>query len=124
MAHLLPAGVLAQPETGARRRRCPGVPSSPALISAPFGTGLHTAFDFAAGGCAVAAIASWSRGKRYVYRAVTAPAPSVDGVPEGAVPPGRRTGAGLAGAQATPPADSGTGGGWLLCRGGRWRAHV
>ena len=45
---------------------------------------------FGAGGCAVAAIASWSRGKRYVYRpSVTAAAPSVDGVPEGVVAPER-----------------------------------
>jgi MFS family permease len=37
------------------------------LISAPFEKGLHTAFDFAIGACLVAALASWSRGKRYVH---------------------------------------------------------
>jgi MFS family permease len=39
----------------------------PKLISAPFQNGLHTAFDFAIGGCLVAAGASWLRGGRYVY---------------------------------------------------------
>jgi hypothetical protein len=39
----------------------------PHLIAAPFGNGLHEAFDFAAAACLVAALASWSRGSRYVY---------------------------------------------------------
>ncbi|MGA8016431.1 MAG: MFS transporter [Candidatus Dormiibacterota bacterium] len=39
----------------------------PSLITAPFGSGLHVAFDFALGGCLVAALASWSRGGRYVH---------------------------------------------------------
>jgi MFS family permease len=38
----------------------------PQLISGPFRSGLHEAFAFAAGACAVAAIASWSRGRRYL----------------------------------------------------------
>lgn len=37
------------------------------LVSPPFGSGLHEAFDFAIAACLVAAVASWSRGKRYVY---------------------------------------------------------
>jgi len=39
----------------------------PRLISGPFRTGLHEAFAFAVACCAVAAFASWSRGKRFVY---------------------------------------------------------
>ncbi len=39
----------------------------PHLISAPFGTGLHYAFDFAIACSVVAAVASWLRGKRYVH---------------------------------------------------------
>jgi len=38
----------------------------PQLISAPFQAGLHTAFAFAIAACLVAAVASWSRGGRYV----------------------------------------------------------
>jgi len=38
-----------------------------ALISAPFENGLRQAFDFAAGACVVAAIASWLSGERYVH---------------------------------------------------------
>jgi MFS family permease len=36
------------------------------LISGPFKSGLHEAFFFAIGACLVAALASWSRGQRYV----------------------------------------------------------
>jgi MFS family permease len=61
MAHLLPAGVLAGLKP-AQAATLLGRSFFPRLIAAPFGAGLHTAFDFAAGGCAVAAIASWSRG--------------------------------------------------------------
>jgi MFS family permease len=39
----------------------------PHLISAPFRTGLHEAFAFSIVACAVAAVASWSLGKRYVH---------------------------------------------------------
>jgi hypothetical protein len=38
----------------------------PKLISGPFQSGLHTAFMFAIAACLVAAVASWSRGRRYV----------------------------------------------------------
>ncbi len=38
----------------------------PHLISAPFHSGLQEAFIFATLACVVAAVASWSRGKRYV----------------------------------------------------------
>src|ERR1700722_8259296 len=39
----------------------------PHLISNPFRTGLHEVFAFSVVACAVAAAASWSRGKRFVY---------------------------------------------------------
>jgi MFS family permease len=39
----------------------------PSLITAPFGSGLHVAFDFSIAGCVIAAAASWSRGGRYVH---------------------------------------------------------
>ncbi len=38
----------------------------PQLISEPFRNGLHEAFAFAIVACLVAAVASWSRGQRYV----------------------------------------------------------
>jgi MFS family permease len=40
----------------------------PGLIAAPFENGLRRAFDFAAGACVVAALASWFSGERYVHR--------------------------------------------------------
>ena len=40
----------------------------PSLISAPFASGLHTAFDFAIGACLAAAGMSWLRGGKYHYR--------------------------------------------------------
>ena len=41
----------------------------PSLISGPFHDGLIVAFGFAIAACLVAAAASWTRGKRYVYSA-------------------------------------------------------
>jgi hypothetical protein len=82
MAHLLPAGVLSALKP-AQVSTLLGRSFFPHLIAAPFGAGLHTAFDFAAAGCAVAALASWSRGKRYVYRPTVPGLPTpVDGLPE------------------------------------------
>ena len=40
----------------------------PSLISGPFASGLHTAFDFAIGACLAAAGMSWLRGGKYHYR--------------------------------------------------------
>jgi len=40
----------------------------PQLISGPFRQGLHEAFDFAAGACVVAAVASWLRGGKYHHQ--------------------------------------------------------
>jgi MFS family permease len=52
----------------------------PQLISDPFRSGLHEAFAFAIVACLVAAVASWSRGQRYVDAGVpvAAPAPGMD----------------------------------------------
>jgi hypothetical protein len=44
----------------------------PQLIEGPFRSGLHEAFAFAACACLIAAIASWSRGRRYVHEQVPA----------------------------------------------------
>ena len=41
----------------------------PALISSPFGQGVHYAFDFAIACSLVGAAASWMRGGKYVYHA-------------------------------------------------------
>jgi MFS family permease len=40
----------------------------PHLISGPFMNGLHEAFDFAFAACALAAVASWLRGGKYVHQ--------------------------------------------------------
>jgi MFS family permease len=45
----------------------------PSLISGPFSSGLHIAFDFAIAACLIAAFASLLRGKKYVH--------DLDGVP-------------------------------------------
>jgi MFS family permease len=56
----------------------------PNLISSPFRDGLHEAFAFAIIACVVAAVASWSRGERYV----DAGDGVVDAVPRRATTPG------------------------------------
>jgi len=48
----------------------------PSLISGPFASGLHTAFDFAIGACLAAAGMSWLRGGKYRYREEAEPAPA------------------------------------------------
>jgi MFS family permease len=55
----------------------------PHLIASPFRDGLHEAFAFAIVACLVAAVASWSRGQRYVDAGEPAPAAPVA---DGAVP--------------------------------------
>jgi MFS family permease len=61
----------------------------PHLISAPFGTGLSYAFDFAIACSLIAAVASWLRGKRYVHGMAVTPesgaAAATTGVPGGVV---------------------------------------
>jgi len=56
----------------------------PNLISTPFRDGLHEAFAFAIIACLVAAVASWSRGERYVDAGEVA----VDAAPRRARTPG------------------------------------
>ncbi len=48
----------------------------PELISGPFRTGLHLAFSFAITACLIAAVASWSRGRKYVDEESTVAAAS------------------------------------------------
>jgi MFS family permease len=48
----------------------------PQLISDPFRSGLHEAFAFAIVACLVAAVASWSRGERYVHAGVPSSPPA------------------------------------------------
>jgi MFS family permease len=50
----------------------------PTLISAPFASGLHVAFDFAIGACLAAAWMSWLRGGKYHYREPSVAAPAAD----------------------------------------------
>ena len=81
LAHLLPSSVLSS-LPAAQRAVVVGRSFFPHLIAAPFSSGLHAAFDFAALGCLIAAAASWSRGKRYVYRpGVPAPVPAAEPAP-------------------------------------------
>ena len=47
----------------------------PQLISRPFSSGLHEAFDFAIAACLIAAAASWLRGGKYVHQAEPAATP-------------------------------------------------
>jgi MFS family permease len=66
IAHLVGAHTLATlPHSAAAAITARGY--FPSLISAPFRTGLHEAFAFAIGACVIAAIASWSRGGRYIH---------------------------------------------------------
>jgi len=59
-----PTGVL-QHLTPAQAHYLTGRSFFPRLISAPFATGLHLAFDFAAAACLIAAVASHLRGGHY-----------------------------------------------------------
>jgi predicted phage tail protein len=54
----------------------------PALISAPFASGLHAAFVFAIGACLAAAGMSWLRGRKYHYREDAEPAAALAVVPD------------------------------------------
>jgi MFS family permease len=49
----------------------------PSLISTPFHAGLHEALAFAVVACLIAAVASWSRGRRYIHGQAT-PAPETE----------------------------------------------
>jgi MFS family permease len=105
LAHLLPASTLAG-LTHAQSTTILGRRFFPRLIAAPFGAGLHTAFDFAAAGCAVAAAASWARGKRYVYRPAT-PAVGTGGPAVGTGGPAVATGGAAEGERLAVPMPEG-----------------
>jgi MFS family permease len=64
--HLVGAPVLDH-LSAANRALLNGRSFFPSLISKPFKSGLHAAFDFAVLACLVAAGASWLRGGKYVY---------------------------------------------------------
>jgi MFS family permease len=79
MAHLLPASLLgALPHAAVVRLTSQGFFAG--LITGPFGSGLHVAFDFSMVLCVVAAAASWSRGRRYVYGQEASAQEAADGV--------------------------------------------
>jgi hypothetical protein len=62
LQHLLGSSVLSQ-VTHAQAATITGRHFFPALITGPFSSGLHAAFDFAIAACLVAAAASWTRGR-------------------------------------------------------------
>jgi MFS family permease len=64
--------------TAAHARLLTGRSYFPSLIATPFKNGLRQAFDFAAGACLVAALASWFSGQRYVHQEPAADAPSAE----------------------------------------------
>jgi hypothetical protein len=75
LQHLLGNSVLASlPHAAAAKLT--GESYFPSLISAAFRSGLHEAFTFALICCCVAAIASWSRGTRYVHGLTDVAAPA------------------------------------------------
>ena len=63
---LVPAAVLGH-LSAAQQATLTGRSFFPQLITGPFGTGLHYAFDFAIICSLIAAVASWLRGGRYVH---------------------------------------------------------
>jgi MFS family permease len=63
--HLVGPTVLHQ-VSAAQRATLIGHGFFPSLISTPFRSGLHAAFDFSVAACLIAAAASWTRGSRYV----------------------------------------------------------
>jgi MFS family permease len=65
VAHLIGPKLLSQ-LPAASARQLTGRNFFPSLISGPFHTGLHIAFGFSIACCLIAAIASWSRGSRYI----------------------------------------------------------
>jgi MFS family permease len=81
---LVPAAVLHH-LSAAQQATLTGRSFFPHLISAPFGTGLHYAFDFALACSVIAAIASWMRGGRYVH-GMTLPASPVAASPQATAP--------------------------------------
>ncbi len=77
----------------------------PDLITSPFRSGLHEAFDFALAACLIAAAASWLRGGKYVY---VEPAPRSAGTVDGATGNGVSPGAGAPTGQGAGGSGGGT----------------
>jgi MFS family permease len=65
IGHLVGAGILRH-LPAARAAQLTSRTYFPSLVSGPFHAGLHIAFAFSIGCCLIAAVASWSRGARYV----------------------------------------------------------
>jgi MFS family permease len=103
---LVPASVLGH-LSATQRATLTGRSFFPSLITGPFGTGLHYAFDFAIACSLIAAVASWLRGKRYVHGMAVDTA-SAAAAPEGAevaavgATPGGSRADGAAERRATP----------------------
>ena len=87
----------------------------PQLISDPFRLGLHEAFAFAIIACLVAAVASWSRGERYVHAGES----GVDAAPRQARMLGNSARATAARSQAAAPNSLGGSGPTDVAVGGR-----
>jgi MFS family permease len=87
MAHLLPPDVLsALPHSAVVSLTSQGFFAR--LITSPFQAGLHVAFDASIALCLAAAVASWSRGRRYIH-GVPAAAAALEAPPiEALEPPG------------------------------------
>ena len=86
VAHLVPAHVLHQLPPGSAASLTSHSYFAN-LIAEPFKSGLHEAFAFAICACLVAAVASWSRGGRYIAdQAPEAPLPSRRGTAREAQP--------------------------------------
>jgi hypothetical protein len=56
----------------------------PHLVSQPFSSGIHAAFYFAAGCCALAAVASWMRGGKYYHEEAVDPVEPAELIAEAA----------------------------------------
>jgi MFS family permease len=94
--HLIGSGTLAH-LPAAQQAVLLGHSFFPMLISAPFRAGLHAALDFAIVASLLAAVASWTRGKRYLHSD-----PQVGGPPIGALDGGPLDGRPLDGTEARP----------------------
>ncbi|HLG93036.1 MAG TPA: MFS transporter [Acidimicrobiales bacterium] len=88
LAHLLGPSVLGH-LTQAQASALTSREFFPGLIAGPFRSGLHAAFDFAVVACLVAALASWSRGSRFVYGRPPGAASLADGAGAGGARPAR-----------------------------------
>ena len=98
-----PSGVLSH-VSAAQAAHLTGRSFFPQLISSPFGTGLHYAFDFAIVASLIAAVASWLRGGKYVH-GQDAPSLATAGAQAGSSTDGRGADAGKRPSSATAVVD-------------------